>query len=109
MFKRRKLREVYPGARSAFIEHDGDIEAAKSAVFANPAKYGFDPMTILAILQIVITIWQLWKKRKTTHPPESFDDFEPTCELEDDDNLEPEALADLPCSIDSDDSDDSDE
>lgn len=76
MFKRRKLRAVYAGTRQAYLEHDGDIAAAESAMRADPAKYGFDPMTILTIIQIIIMLWQLWQKHRAKRLPESFDEFE---------------------------------
>lgn len=76
ILSRRKLREVYPGAQKAFVEFDGDIAAAENAVRSDPAKYGFDPMSILTVIQIIGLLWQLWQKHKITAPPATFDDFD---------------------------------
>lgn len=76
LIKRRRLAAHYSGARSAWLDADGDIVAAEAAVRANPAKYGFDPMTIMAIIQIISLLWQLWQKHKVSHPPETLSEFE---------------------------------
>jgi hypothetical protein len=76
VFKRRKLAAAYPGARTAWLESNGDAAAAEAAVLADPKKYGFDPMTIMVIIQIIGLLWQLWQKHKVTNPPATFGEFE---------------------------------
>ena len=49
---------------------------AESAVRSDPAKYGFDPMTIMAIIQIISLLWQLWQKHRVKRPPETLSEFE---------------------------------
>ena len=76
ILKRRRLAGYYPGARAAWIESNGDLAAAENAVRSDPKKYGFDPMTIVAIIQIISMLWQLWRKHKLKNPPSTLSEFE---------------------------------
>jgi hypothetical protein len=69
---RRRLAEHYSGARSVFVEHDGDVAAAENAVRANPHAYGVAVEDIMLALQIMALLWQLWNRFGVSDPPGSF-------------------------------------
>lgn len=58
----RKWREI---AREIFVECDGDIEACRNLF---KQRYG-SVAAILLILEILVTLWKLWKSLGIDEPP----------------------------------------
>lgn len=55
-------------AADAWLRSGGSVIRARN-IFKNDRRItGLDPMTILALLQIAIKLWQLWRDRKVTEP-----------------------------------------
>jgi hypothetical protein len=68
-------------ARDIYIECDGDVEKCKEKF---KQQYG-SIMTILAILQILITLWELWSRKGIKTPTYTPSGDEPNWVDEDDD------------------------
>lgn len=65
MTRRRRINKKWRApARDLFIQCDGDIERCKAAF---KEQYG-SVMAILTILQILITLWELWNSKGIRTP-----------------------------------------
>lgn len=65
--RRRIARNL---AREAYIEAGGHRGKARTLFRRRAKAIGFDPATILLLLQLAAILWRLWKGREILTPPE---------------------------------------
>jgi len=69
-------------ARQAWIDSDGDIEIATRLFRNDPQITKLDPMTIIALIQIALTLWDWWKRRTVREPSVVAASDEPLVEID---------------------------
>ena len=75
--RRRQIQRHYGQALQVWRDtRTQTVAECRSMVEHDPARYGIDPMMVLTIIQILVSLWQIWEKHRVTDPPVTFSQME---------------------------------